>query len=513
MTTVVLLGSLDTKGAEYQFARDRLRELGAETIVVDTGVLGEPSFDPDVTAAQVAAAGGTELDELRRRGDRAGALAVMSRGATALLGGLRTGGRLDGAFALGGSGNTTVAAAAFRALPLGVPKLIVSTMTAGNLREFVGDSDLVMAASVVDIAGLNRISRVVIGNAAAAIAGMAAAPPVAGAADRPLIAASMIGLTTRAVTAARRRLEDLGYEVLVFHMTGAGGAAMEALIDRGLVAGVLDLTTSELADELGGGVCSAGPGRLRAAARRGIPQVVAPGGLDMINFGRPDTVPARYAGRVRHQHNSEITLVRTSAAESAELGRWLVERVSAAPEQAGPASPASAADPAASAADPAASAADPAASAADPAASAADPAASAADAAASAADPASTAGQADAPDRRPVILLPSGGLSAIDAAGQPFRDAVADAALSEAVQTAADPGRVRVLDVAGNLDRAETGTLAADLLDSLISLAHPPLISLTHPPLAASTPPTPPTPPLPPLPPLLPAGTDSPGGP
>lgn len=425
MSTVVLVGSLDTKGEEYRFARDRLRALGVDTLVVDTSVVGRPVFETEIGAAEVAAAAGTGLEQLRAAADRAGALAAMGRGAAVILARLRAEGRLDGVFALGGSGNTTVAATAFRTLPLGVPKLILSTMTAGDIRGFVADSDLVMAASVVDIAGLNRISRAVIGNAAAAIAGMvsalAAAPP-GGGEDilRPLIAASMIGLTTRAVTAARHRLEQLGYEVIVFHMTGAGGATMESIIGQGLVAGVLDLTTSELADELGGGICSAGPGRLRAAARLGVPQVVAPGGLDMINFGRPGTVPERYAGRRLHVHNSEITLVRTSAAESAELGRRMAERVSepAAGEPAG---------------------------------------------ATRASSPGGVAGQ------RQVILLPSGGLSAIDAEGHPFHDANADAALAAAVCASADPARVRVVDVAGNIDRAEVGSLAANLLHELIA--------------------------------------------
>lgn len=409
MTTIVLVGSLDTKGAEYQFARDTLRSLGVDTVVVDTGVRGAPTFHPDVRAADVAAAAGTDLATLRETGSRADALAAMARGATAVVGRLLAERRLDGAFALGGSGNTAVAATAFRSLPIGVPKLIVSTMTAGgNLRDFVGDSDMVMAASVVDIAGLNRISRTVISNAAAAIAGMAAAPPSAAGGDRPLIAASMIGLTTRAVTAARHRLEELGCEVVVYHMTGAGGAAMEALIDRGLVVGVLDLTTSELADELGGGVCSAGPDRLRAAARRGIPQVVAPGGLDMINFAGRGTVPERYAQRVIHSHSNEITLVRTSVAESAELGRQLVERIG---------------EPTGS------------------------PRASSA----------------------PVILLPSGGLSAIDVDGHAFRDAEADAALALAVRAAARDQDVRVVDVDGNMDSPQVGALAADLLHELIT--------------------------------------------
>jgi uncharacterized protein (UPF0261 family) len=419
MSTVVLVGSLDTKGAEYRFARDRLRDLGIGTVVIDTGVLGDPAFEPAIPAAEVAAAAGTSLAELRARGDRATALAAMSRGAAALLNGLRASGRLDGVLALGGSGSTTVAAAAFRTLPVGIPKLIVSTMTAGNLREFVGDSDLIMAAPVVDIAGLNRITRTVIANAAAAMAGMVSAPRPSDPADRPVVVASMIGLTTRAVTTARDRLEQFGYEVIVFHMTGAGGAAMESFIASGDVAGVLDLTTSELADELGGGICSAGPGRLTAAAERGIPQVVAPGGLDMINFGRPGTVPARYAGRVLHQHNSEITLVRTSAAESAELGRTLAERVTR---------------------------------------------------------PATSGTRGS----RPVIVLPSGGLSAIDTAGHAFHDAEADAALRTAVRTSADPSRARIVEVAGDLDRAETGTLAADLLHELIASPAPELTASTR---------------------------------
>ena len=418
----MLVGSLDTKGGEYRFARDRLRALGLDTVVVDTSTVGEPGFPPDVSAAEVAAAGGADLAHLRDDHDRAAAIAVMSRGASAVVNRLRSAGRLDGVFALGGSGNTTVASAAFRALPLGVPKLIVSTMTAGDNRSYIGNSDLILAASVVDVAGLNRISRTVIANAAAAVAGMVTArhdapPDVTG--NRPLIAASMIGLTTRAVTAARERLEALGYEVLVFHMTGAGGQVMESLIDQGLVVGVLDLTTSELADELGGGVCSAGPERLRAAARRAIPQVVAPGGLDMINFGPAETVPARYARRIQHVHNSTITLVRTDAAESAELGRRLVERVSGLLP-----------DPLQSGSDPPGS-------------------------------------------PRPVVLLPTGGLSAIDVPSDPFHDPAADLALRSAAHAAADPRRIRLVEVDGNLDRPEVGQLAADLLHAQLSQPTP----------------------------------------
>lgn len=420
MSTIVLVGSLDTKGEEYRFARDRLRALGVDTVVLDTGTVGAPAFEPDISAAEVAAGGG-DLEELRAGHDRARAHEVMGRGAAALVGDLLARRRLDGAFALGGSGNTTVAATAFRDLPVGVPKLILTTMTAGNVRGFVGESDLVLAASVVDIAGLNRISRLVIANAAAAVAGMVTAPPAAAGEARPLIAASTIGLTTRAVTAARQRLEQLGYEVVVFHMTGAGGVTMESLIDRGEVIGVLDLTTSELANELGGGICSAGPGRLTAAARRGIPQVVAPGGMDMINFGRSETVPDRYAGRVIHAHNSEITLVRTSVAESAELGRRLVRRVSG--DESSPASGTPAAEP---------------------------------------------AGKRGAAAGLPVVLLPSGGLSAIDEEGHPFHDAAADRELLDVIRSTADPGRVRIVNVTGNIDRPEVGVMAADLLHELV---------------------------------------------
>lgn len=409
--TVVLVGSLDTKGAEYAFARERLLALGVQVVVVDTGVLGEPAFAGDVPRTAVARAAGVDLGDLRAVGDRAGALTAMARGARRIVVEMYKGGRLHGALALGGSGTTGVAATAFRGLPFGVPKLILSTMTAANnTRDFVGHSDLVLAASVVDIAGLNHISRTVIANAAAAVVGMVDAPPLptAPGGDRPVIAASMIGLTTRAVTAGRERLEDLRYEVLVFHMTGGGGLAMESLIESGLVAGVLDLTTSELADELGGGICSAGPDRLRAAARLGVPQVVAPGGLDMINFGPRDTVPDRFADRVQHVHNAAVTLVRTSGEESAELGRRLVERL-AAP-----------------------------------------------------AEPAANTGSA-------VLLLPTGGLSAIDVEGHPFHDAVADAALAAAVHAAPDPARVRLETVPGNLDEPAFGRRAADELHALVA--------------------------------------------
>lgn len=327
---VALVGSLDTKADEYAFVRDRLADAGVKTLVVDTGVLGEPGFVADIGRDEVLHAAGADLADIVAAADRAAAIAAMARGTAVLLADLRARGRIQGAFALGGTGGTSLASAAFRALPIGTPKLIVSTAASGDTTAYVGESDLVLFPSVVDIAGLNRISRPILANAAAAMAGMVAARPVPEASERPLIAASMFGVTTPCVTRARERLSELGYEVVVFHMTGTGGRAMEALIRDGFFAGVLDLTTTELADELVGGVFSAGPTRLTGAAECGIPQVVSVGALDMVNFGPRDSVPARFADRVLHAHNAAVTLMRTTVEENAQLGRTLAERLAAA---------------------------------------------------------------------------------------------------------------------------------------------------------------------------------------
>ncbi|MCJ1704157.1 MULTISPECIES: Tm-1-like ATP-binding domain-containing protein [unclassified Rathayibacter] len=331
--TVVLLGTLDTKGEEYAFLRDRLRSAGVDSIVIDAGVLGAPGLAPDIDRDTVARAGGSSAAALAAAGDRGAAMAVMAAGATAVVRDLVAQGSVQGALALGGTGGTSLAATAFGALPLGFPKLIVSTAASGATEQYVGSSDLILAPSVVDIAGLNRISLRILANAAAAMAGMVTAEPVPDDGVRPMIAASMFGVTTPCVTRARERLEELGYEVLVFHMTGSGGRAMESLIRQGFFAGVLDLTTTELADELVGGVFSAGPDRLRAAAAVGVPQVVSVGALDMVNFGAVDTVPERFHERRLHVHNSSVTLMRTTAAECAELGARLAARVA---ESSGP---------------------------------------------------------------------------------------------------------------------------------------------------------------------------------
>ena len=328
--TVVLLGTLDTKGVEYDFLRDRVREQGVDVILVDAGIMGEPLADPDVPRQEVAAAAGADVAALAAAGDRGAAVAAMAEGAAAVVMRLHAEGRLDGILGLGGSGNSALVTHAMRALPVGVPKLMVSTVASGDTRPYVGAVDIAMMYSVVDIAGVNRISAQIMTNAAGMIAGAVKASAPGGDGERPLVGATMFGVTTPCVTTARERLEELGYEVLVFHATGTGGQSMEALARGGFLAGVLDITTTELADELVGGVLSAGPDRLEAAGAEGLPQVVSLGALDMVNFGPRDTVPERFEGRNLYVHNPTITLMRTTPDECRELGRQIGRKLSAA---------------------------------------------------------------------------------------------------------------------------------------------------------------------------------------
>jgi uncharacterized protein (UPF0261 family) len=330
MPTVVLLGTLDTKGREYMFLCDRVREHGVEVLLVDAGILGEPHAAPDIGRDEVAAAAGVDVASLVSANDRGAAIDAMARGAAKLVLRLHGEGRLDGILGLGGSGNSTIIAQAMRALPVGVPKLLVSTVASGDTRPYMGSVDITMMYSVVDIAGINRISARIMTNAAAMIAGAAKAGMPDLGAEKRLIGASMFGVTTPCVTAARERLEELGYEVLVFHATGTGGESMEALARAGYLAGVLDATTTELADELVGGVLSAGPHRLQAAGAVGVPQVVSLGALDMVNFGPRESVPARFADRNLYVHNATVTLMRTTPDESLELGREIGRKLTAA---------------------------------------------------------------------------------------------------------------------------------------------------------------------------------------
>ena len=319
--TVAILGTLDTKGAEFAYLRERIQAGGLATLVIDCGVLEAPPFGPDISRQEVAAAAGYELAQLLAARDRGASVAAMAAGAIVVVRRLFEAGKIQGLISLGGSAGTTIGTAAMRSLPAGFPKLMVSTLASGDVRPYVGTKDIAMLYPIVDIAGLNRLSRRILGNAAAAIAGMVNQAETEAQHTKPLIAATMFGVTTPCVTMARHILEQHGYEVLVFHATGTGGQAMENLIEDGYFAGVLDITTTELADELAGGVMSAGPHRLEAAARKGIPQVVCPGAIEMVNFGPIDSVPSKYRERRLHVHNPTVTLMRTTPAESADLGR------------------------------------------------------------------------------------------------------------------------------------------------------------------------------------------------
>ena len=406
MAAVALVGTLDTKGADFAFLAGRLRAAGAQVIVIDTGT-GEPDgLTPDIDGEAVAAAAGTTRAELRAAADRGRAVTAMGRGAAVVVADLVAQGRVGGVLAAGGSGGSSIAARVMAGLPVGLPKLLVSTMASGDVSPYVGAKDVCIMYSVTDVAGINRISRLVLGNAAAAMAGMVAAQaaqgPSADADDRPLIAASMFGVTTPAVETARARLAELGYEVLVFHATGAGGRALEALAEARLVSGVLDLTTTELADDLVGGVLSAGPDRLTAAGAAGVPQVIAPGALDMVNFGPPATVPGQFSGRLFFEHNPTVTLMRTTREEMAELGARIGRKAAAAT---GPAE----------------------------------------------------------------VFWPERGISALDSDGQPFWDPAADAACLAALDRALTPAGRVLRRVDAHINDPRFATLMADRLHQMIT--------------------------------------------
>ena len=328
---VFLLATLDTKGPEAKYVRDKLMSEGVEVALVDTGCLGNAKVKADIPREEVFQAAGVTLEEMQKQGERGVAVNAAARGATALVESSYREGELMGVLGLGGSAGTVISTAAMRALPLGVPKLMISTLASGNVRPFVGNRDICFANPVADILGLNRISRITLGNAAAAMAGMVKAAPEESRADsRPQIAATMFGVTTPCIEKAREILDEAGFDVVVFHATGNGGEAMEALIREGIFSGVLDVTTTELADEQIGGILSAGPNRLTAAAEMGVPQVVSVGAMDMVNFGSRDTVPPAFEERIFHVHNAEVTLMRTTVDENASLGEEIGRKVSAA---------------------------------------------------------------------------------------------------------------------------------------------------------------------------------------
>ncbi len=321
--TVVIVGALDTKGQEFAFIKGLIEQTGLHTLVVDFGVLGTPAFAPDIPRDEVVRAGSGDLAMLASGEHKDAAMQVMARGLAQIVERLHAEGRLDGILGMGGTGGTSISTAAMRALPVGVPKLMVSTVGGGDVSPYAGTKDITFMPSIVDVAGFNSISRRIYTNAAGAIAGMVQMEAPAAGASKPLITASMFGNTTKCVDHARAILEARGYEVLVFHATGAGGRTMEGLINDGYIAGSLDITTTELADEVCGGILSAGPERGLAASRAGIPAVLVPGCVDMANFGGIETVPEKYRERNLYQWNPNVTLLRTNVMENRRMGEML----------------------------------------------------------------------------------------------------------------------------------------------------------------------------------------------
>jgi uncharacterized protein (UPF0261 family) len=326
--TIAVIGALDTKGNDFAFVKAAIMEAGHKALVIDVGVIGEPGLEPDIPASRVAEAAGVTLQALRERADRGEAIAAMTKGIAVVVDQLYKEGKIDGIIGMGGSAGTVIGTAGMRVLPVGIPKVQVSTLAGSDVGAYVGTKDVVMFPSIVDVAGVNRITSRIYANAVGAVIGMAETvlPEMV---DKPLIAASMFGNTTKLVDRCREAFERHGYEVLVFHATGNGGKTMENLIEEGYFAGCLDVTPTEWADELAGGVLSAGPNRMEAAAKAGIPQVIAPGCLDMANFWARDTVPERYSNRKFYEWTSNVTLMRTTPEENADLGRILADKVNA----------------------------------------------------------------------------------------------------------------------------------------------------------------------------------------
>ena len=329
VASVLLFATLDTKGPEADFIRSLLVDWGVPVTLVDVGAIGTATVTADVPRERIFELAGTSLEAIRRQSDRGEAVTRAAEGAAKFAREAYARGEVAGVLAIGGSAGTSIGTAAMRALPIGVPKVMLSTLASGTVRQFVGDKDIVMLNSVVDILGINRISRVILSQAARVMAGLVKFPaPAPTASDKPLVAATMFGVTTPCVERARQTLEAAGYEVLVFHATGNGGQAMESLVADGLIAGVLDITTTELADEHVGGFLSAGPDRLRAAGRAGVPQVVSTGALDMVNFYGPESVPAAFKDRTFYRHNANVTLMRTTKDENARIGEEIARKLS-----------------------------------------------------------------------------------------------------------------------------------------------------------------------------------------
>jgi len=383
MAAVYSIATMDTKGDELWFVRGCLHECGLDVIMIDVGTKGEHRIPADVTRQRIAARHPQGVDAVLGQTDRGKAVAAMAVALEAFLREEHANGRVAGAIGLGGSGGTALIAPALRALPIGVPKVMVSTVAGGNVAGYVGSSDIVMFPSIVDVAGINAVSRRILANAANALAGMvkfegAAATKENQAAERPAIGMTMFGVTTPCVDTVRKALEAAGFDCLVFHATGTGGRTMEKLVEAGMIRGVLDVTTTEVADEVVGGVFPAGPERFEAILKAGVPYVMSLGALDMVNFGAMETVPEKFRGRKLHVHNPQVTLMRTTPDENRQFARWIAGKINRSTTPA-------------------------------------------------------------------TMLIPERGVSLIDALGQPFHDTEADAALFEELERAVEQTPTRVI--------------------------------------------------------------------
>ena len=405
MKTIAVAGTFDTKGKEFLYVKELIEELGLKTYMINTGVFNS-EIEVDVSNKEIANEAGYDIDDIVSRRDRAMATEALSKGMELLIPRLYAEGKFDGIISFGGSGGTSLVTPAMRALPIGVPKMMVSTMASGNVSQYVGTSDIIMMPSIVDVAGLNKISKTIFKNAVLAIAGMV------GMADKikeveedekPLIAATMFGVTTPCVDFAKEYLEERGYEVLVFHATGTGGKTMESLIDAGFFKGVLDITTTEWCDEIVGGVLGAGPNRLEAAGRNHVPQVVSVGALDMVNFGPIDTIPEKFKSRNLYKHNPTVTLMRTTVEENIKFGQKIAEKLNAS-------------------------------------------------------------------FGKTVLILPLKGVSMIDAPGQPFYGSKEDEALFNTLKNNIDKDKVNIVEMDNNINEKAFAQRAAEELIKMLKV-------------------------------------------
>ena len=325
--TIAVLATLDTKGTEAEYLCRQIEKLNNTALVIDTGVVGTPTSEADITRQQVAQAGGTSLKTLLENPTREVAAPIMADGTTHLVIDLVTQGKVNGIISMGGTQGTTLATKVMRALPYGFPKVMVSTMASGNVAHWVGIKDITMMFSVTDILGLNPVMRKMLANAAASICGMANVDVELKQGDRPLVAVTTVGITTKGAMKAVEVLEAAGYETIVFHAVGSGGRAMEQMMKEGLIGGVLDYAIIEVSNEMHNALLAGGIERLTTAGKLGIPQVICPGAIEVLVFNEPETVPAKYKNRTLIPHSPQITDVRLNAAEMAEVGREVARRL------------------------------------------------------------------------------------------------------------------------------------------------------------------------------------------